>query len=238
VDLDHRVLEAVLGVEAVAAEAVAIRDPRLVDRIVGPRHDALHATAQHMRVNVRADTVMGRDERLRAHLPRPRAVAVRLVVQRADRAEVDDVAGKLVPQPALDVRADHDALGTADRAELLNALDLGTEAHAAGAVDAARHVGRDQGAQVLVLDDALPLDIARHVTAEAHREILQLALAALVADRAVERMVDQQELHRRLLRLDRALRPRVDLHAVRDWRRARGQRLRRLLDVDEAHPAV
>src|SRR5690606_37170471 len=132
VDLDHRVLEAVLGVEAVAAEAVAIRDPRLVDRIVGPRHDALHATAQHMRVNVRADTVMGRDERHRAHLPRPRAVAVRLVVQRADRAEVDDVAGKLVPQPALDVRAAHDALGTADRAELLNALDLGTEAHAAG----------------------------------------------------------------------------------------------------------
>ena len=35
------------------------------------------------------------------------------------------------------------------------------------------------------------------VAAEAHRQVLQLALAALVADRAVERMVDQQEFHRR-----------------------------------------
>ena len=40
--------------------------------------------------------------------------------------------------------------------------------------------------------------------AEAERQVLQLALAALVADRAVERMVDQQEFHRRLLRGDRA----------------------------------
>ena len=39
-----------------------------------------------------------------------------------------------------------------------------------------------------------------------HRLVLQRALAALVADRAVERVVDQQELHDALLRLvgDRA----------------------------------
>ncbi len=52
---------------------------------------------------------------------------------------------------------------------------------------------------------ALALGVARDAAAEAHREILELALAALVADRAVERMVDQQELHRRFLRRDRAL---------------------------------
>ena len=61
------------------------------------------------------------------------------------------------------------------------------------------------GPEVLVLDHALALGVARDVAAEAHREILQLALAALVADRAVERMVDQQELHRRLLRRDARL---------------------------------
>ncbi len=33
------------------------------------------------------------------------------------------------------------------------------------------------------------------------REVLQLAFAALVADRAIERVVDQQELHHRFLRL-------------------------------------
>src|SRR5690606_40528387 len=109
---------------------------------------------------------------------------------------------------------------------------------AARAVDAARHIGRDERTEVLVLHDALLLGIARYAPAEAEREILQLALAALVADRAVERMVDQQELHRRLLGRDRALRAREDLHPFRDRRRARRQRLRRLLDLDQAHPAV
>src|SRR5690606_14483009 len=125
-----------------------------------------------------------------------------------------------------------------DRAELLDPLNLGAEAHAARAVDAARHVRRDQRPEILVLHDALLLGVARHAAAEAEREVLQLALAALIADRAVERMVDQQELHRRLLRRDRALRAREDLHAVHDGRRARGGGLRRLLDLDEAHPAV
>ena len=80
--------------------------------------------------------------------------------------------------------------------------DLLREAHAARAVDAAGHVGGDERAEVLVLHDALALGVARDVAPEAHREILQLALAALVADRAVERMIDQQELHRRALRGD------------------------------------
>jgi hypothetical protein len=69
------------------------------------------------------------------------------------------------------------------------------------------------GPEVLVLDDALALAVARDVAAEAHREVLQLALAALVADRAVERVVDEQELHRRLLGSDGLRRAREDLHA-------------------------
>src|SRR5690606_19243062 len=191
-DLHHRASEAVLGIEAVTAEPVAVGDPRLVDRIVVPRHDPLHSSAQHVRVEIRADAVMSADERPRAHLPAASAVAKRLVVQRADRAKVDDVPGELVAYAALDVRADHDVLGAPDRAELLDPLDFGAEAHAARAVDAARHIGRDERTEVLVLHDALLLGIARYAPAEAEREILQLALAALVADRAVERMVDQQ----------------------------------------------
>ena len=54
--------------------------------------------------------------------------------------------------------------------------------------------------------DALALVEARDVAPEAHREILQLALAALIADRAVERMIDEQEFHRRALRADGARR--------------------------------
>src|SRR5690606_39718336 len=103
------------------------------------------------------------------------------------RAEVDDVAGELMVHATLDVGADAHVLAAAGGAQFLDAGDLRAEADAARAMDAAGHVGGDQRADVLVLDDALALGIARHVAAKAHREVLQLARRALVADRAVER---------------------------------------------------
>jgi hypothetical protein len=48
---------------------------------------------------------------------------------------------------------------------------------------------------------ALGLDEPATRRARAHRLVLQRALAALVADRAVQRVVDEQQLHDALLRL-------------------------------------
>src|SRR4029079_3092215 len=81
------------------------------------------------------------------------------------------------------------------------AADFGREADAARALDAAVHRGLDQSAEILVLDRALVFGEAAGVDAVAHRLVLQVALAALVADRAVQRMVDQQELHHAFARL-------------------------------------
>src|SRR6476619_6363587 len=79
--------------------------------------------------------------------------------------------------------------------------DLLAEAHAAVAEDAALAVDRDQRAQrERLLEVALGLDEARRAAAPAERDVLQRALAALVAHGAVERVVDEQELHDRLLR--------------------------------------
>ncbi len=165
-------------------------------------------------------------------------MAERLGIQRTDRAQVDHVARELVVHALLDPGADLHPLAATRRAEFLDAGDFGRETHAARAVDAARHVGRDERSQVLVLDDALALVESRLRTAEAEREVLEFALAALVADRAVERMIDQQEFHRRLLRRHRPRRTGEDLHAFRDRRRAGRHRLRRLLHFDQAHAAV
>ena len=75
--------------------------------------------------------------------------------------------------------------------------------------------------------------------AVAHRLVLQRALATLVADRAVERMVDQQELHDALLRRlgDRRRERGADLHALGDRDRAGGLRLGLALDLDQARAA-
>ena len=81
--------------------------------------------------------------------------------------------------------------------------------------------------------------IAAVVAAVAHRLVLQVALAALVADRAIERMVDQQELHHALARLLHHRRVGDDLLPVGDRQRAGRLRLRRAgLHLDQAHAAV
>ncbi len=106
-------------------------------------------------------------------------------------------------------------------------------------MDAARHLfHRNQRTNILAQDDALLFGVARGRHAIADRQVLQLAFAALVADRAIERVVDEQELHHRLLRLDRlgALGPHD--HALRHRGRAGRHRLGHLLHVNQAHAAI
>src|SRR6185437_9451256 len=148
------------------------------------------------------------------------------------------VARELVMHGALDVGPHLHLLTAADHAELRYAGDLVGEADAAGTVDAPCHVDGNEGAEVLVLHGALALAEPGDVAAEADREVLKLALPALVANRAVERMVDEQELHGRALCADRARRVREDLHAFGHRSGARRHGLRRLLHLDQAHAAV
>ena len=114
------------------------------------------------------------------------------------------------------------------------------EAGAAVAEDAALAVEVDEvadrerlGVVALLLHEPA---LARTV---AERLVLQRALAALVAHRAVERVVDEQELQHALLRLLHARPVRVDLHALGHVGHARhGQRRAPAgVDVDEAHAA-
>ena len=153
----QRALQAIGAVHALVAEAVAVGDPGLVDRFVLTRHDTHQLAAQHVAEQIRADSVVRRDERLRSHFPGARAEAVRLGDERTDGAQVDDVARELVVHGAFEVRAHFHLLAAADHPELLYAGDLFRETNAARAMDAAGHVGRDEGTQVLVRHDTLAL---------------------------------------------------------------------------------
>ena len=116
--------------------------------------------------------------------------------------------------------------------------DLLREAHAAVAEDAALAVDRDQRRQrQRLLEVALGLDEPRAAEPPAERDVLERALAALVAHRAVERMVDEQELDDRVLGVVDAVGLGVDDHPVLDRRRARRLELGDPLDLDQAHPA-
>jgi hypothetical protein len=68
-------------------------------------------------------------------------------------------------------------------------------------MDAAVHDRLDERADILVLDGALVLGEAVLVNPVGHGLVLQVAFAALVADRAIQRVVDEEELHHPLPRL-------------------------------------
>ncbi len=69
--------------------------------------------------------------------------------------------------------------------------------------------------------------------------VLQAALAGLVADRAVQRMIDEQELHDGALRFLRIRRAGPDDHAVLHHLRGAGRlELPHPFDLDHAHAAL
>ena len=138
-----------------------------------------------------------------------------------------------------EIRHDLHVLATPDRTDFLDASDFLGKTDAARALDAARHHRLDDRPHIFLGDRALILVIARLATAISDRLVLQIALATLIADRAIERMVDEQELHHPFARILDHRRVGEDLLLVRRRKRARCLRLGRpRLHFDQAHPAI
>ena len=223
-----------------------VGDPLLVHRLVDARQDAHDFAAARVDPDRRADRVHHVDRLGLAELPRPRRERIGLGGQRPDRAQVDHVALQLGRHRVFEVGGDLHVLAAPDGAELRHAGDLAREADAAGAMDAPVHDRLDQRADVLVLDGALVLLVAAGVDAVGHGLVLQVALAALVADRAVERVVDQQELHHAFARLLHHRGAGVDHRrlalragaAVAHAPGAARHRLGRADQLDQAHAAI
>ena len=158
--------------------------------------------------------------------------------ERADGTEIDDIAREFGRKAAFDRAGDLHVLAAIQPAELRRARHFVHEAHAARAVDAASHDGGDEGAEILVRHGALVLVVASPVAAVGERLVLQIAFAALVADGAVERMVDEQELHDAFPGAAHQRAVGAHLHAVGGGHGAGGDRLGRAFELDETHAAI
>ena len=224
--------------EHLEAVAAAVAEPAVVDLgVVAPEHPF------HLLVaDGEADVALARAERAdRAGLldvPGPGAEAVGVVGQGADRAELGDVAVERGDVGAVVEGADEGAVAALQQLQLGVFGDLLAEAHAAVAEDAALAVDRDQRREFdRLLEVALFVDHAAFARAPALRDVLQRALAALVADGAVERVVDEQELDHRALGVLDLLGAGVDDHPLAHRGRAGGLQFRDPLDLDQAHAA-
>ena len=220
--------------------------PLLVHLLIGAREDAQDFTSARVDADRGADRVHHVDRLRLVELPGTRCKGIGFRGQRSDRAEVDHVALQLRGHGMFEIGRDLHVLATADRTELGYAGHLGREADAARAVDAPRHDGLDQRADIFVLDRAFVLLIAACIDAIGHRLVLQIAFAALIADRTVERMVDQQKfhhafarlLHHRSLGIKNLRRPILVRWQILHAHGAGGLRFGNADDFDQAHPAI
>ncbi len=235
-----------LGAQSVDHMAGLVGNPFLIHVVIAARQDAHHLAPARVDADRRSERIHHVDRLGLGQLPGPRREGIRLGGERADRAEIDHVALQLRGHRLLEIGGDLHVLAAADGAELGHAGDFGGKADAARALDAARHDGLDQRADIFVLDRALVLLIAAGVDAIGHRLVLQIAFAALIANRTIERMVDQQEFHHAFARLLHHRRLGADDFGravavgrqVLDAHSAGGLRLRYPRDFDQAHAAI
>src|SRR6185436_35421 len=157
--------------------------------------------------------------------------------ERPDGTDLHRVARERRPEVL--ARGDRDAFArtTSEQLDEPVAADLVAEARAPRAQDAALAVQLDERRERdRLLVRALGLGIPTLAGAERHRLILQGAFASAVADRAVERVVQQQELQVRDLGSVGLVRRVLGAHhhARRDLGRARGEQLALPLDLHVA----
>ncbi len=223
-----------------------VGDPFLVHVLVDARQDSHHLATAGVDTDGRADGVLDVDRLGLDQFPGPGDEGVGLGGERAHRAEIDHIALQLRRHRLGQIGGDLHVLAAPGGAELGHAGDLGGEPHAAGALDAAVHRRLDEDAQIFVLDRALVLLEARGVDAIGHGLVLQVAFAALVADRAIQGVIDEQELHHAFAGLPDHGRAGANLGrlalgagtAVAHAPGATRDRFRRPHQLDQAHAAI
>ena len=128
------------------------------------------------------------------HEPDPLLIQKILVPQRPDRAQIDHAAGKFVRQRIAGEHVDFLMVAAIDDHQLAGAGDLTGEPHAAAAHHTAIDKQRDRIAHVALTAREWP-DISPPLSLSVLEVIiLQMALARFIANRAIDRMIDQQVL--------------------------------------------
>src|SRR5882672_3645553 len=140
-------------------------------------------------------------------------------------------------------RRDLAAVTAINDADLRVGVDLSHEAHAPRAENAAVAVEHQRWTEIHVGTDTFAIEHApwkfhpAFVWPEAVSEVLERAFAALIADRTIEGVIDEQELEHAGPRLDDVRCLSRDDHAFGDRRGAGRLQLRHLFNLDDADAA-
>ena len=236
---DFRRFQTAFVIQALIGETVAVGNPAFVDGFVFQRQHAAHGVVFGLHNQVAAQRVMGGNRFAAAQFPRTGIVTERFAGERADGAQINHVARQFGFHRFADKRHDFGKLAAVGHGDFLHTGDFFGKTHAAGAVDAAAHFrGGNQRPHIFADYRTFLFGVAAGRIAIAHGQILQLAFAALVANRAVERVVDEQKLHHPGLRLFGLGRMSVHHHTVGYRRGAGRQRFGGFFHFHQTHAAV
>ena len=237
---DHGVGQALLGVDRVEGEAALVAQPSVIDRIGIDAEQPGHPVGRGLDGDPASHRAGGAGRLDLVEVPGAGGEPVGRGGEGAHRADLHGVAREVGGEGQLGEGVDLELLAPADEVDLGLAGHLVGEAGAPAALDAALAVEQDQlGDGDGLLEVALLLDEPRLPGAVGQGLVLQGALATLVAHRAVERVVDEQELEHAVLGL-------LDLVGVGHHRRALlhldvaaglQRRSPGPADLDQAHPA-
>ena len=225
------------GVGMAIREPAFVADPRVVHVGVLPGEHAHDLAATDIDADVAPRAAVLAHGIAGGEVERSGDEPVRRRGERPDRADLDRVAaeGRAEVLPG----GDRDPLPRAPGEQLEEpvAADLVAEPRAPGAQDAPLAVQTDQRRERNRLrEDALRIDESALAGTEGERLILQRALTAAVADGAIERVVEEQELEVRDLRLSGGIARVLGAHdhPGSDRDRAGGLQLRLPLHLDVA----
>src|SRR5260370_34351714 len=163
-------------------------------------------------------------------------MAISAVEQSPGRADFDAVAALRTIQPAA-VSADDRIRAAIAGFDRVFAHPFVADARATLAEDAALRIVCDHRGEIFLGMVVFLFSEALFQIAPVERHLLQLALAAAIADRAVQGMIGEQELDHRTLSLLNLFALCRDYHAVGADDRAGGVQLWHLLEAHQAHGA-
>ena len=218
-------VDSVLGMHELPAVADFVGDPEAIDRGIGTRLEPVHRTFGVLDREVVATGGQAVDGWGLGQEPHPLFKQEVFVQQSTHGTQVHHVRAEFVVEPHAREHIDLLGSSTTINDQFPSARDLLGEADTAGAHDAAVGIQQDMLANILLGRFDLGFKEAAFGSPVLVGVVLQVALARLVAHRAIHRVVDQQVLHNGLLVADGLGRISVYHHALTARRLARGHQL-------------
>src|SRR5574337_548496 len=225
-------------------EAALVTDPVPVDLVIHSGADAEYLCAPLLMPNIHRDVTPGAAQpayrrNLCNQIPWPRGKAIVPACQCPYRTEVDHVSRVSVIQAATREEADLRSIASPEHAQLRRPRHILAKSDTARTQNAPLRVEDDKWTDRLVLD---PMDLRFDKTAfpwtEPERVVLKRTLSALIADGAIERVVQQQKLQHRIPGLLHAFGGREHLHPIRNGGGARDDQLWGSVYLHLAHPTT